>query len=264
MSETADYYFCLTHHEVERGAGCRAADRMGPYPTAAAAEHWQESVDAAQRGLGRAGPRGRRGLTRNRPSDASLIGRDSCMIDHQRRLGHRGSGSLRRPCAERGSALAMPPARRGPPRAAPALDRRWRSSAIRRVRDERSRAPVTGTALDRDRSGPSRPVPWSSSPSWSVRVEKSPLGASIASQDVKRLQQTLARCRRDHARLVVEHRPARPDHLQQRRPATAARLPARASWSASTPTCWSTPRHADVLARPGQRARPARPRAGPT
>lgn len=45
MSETAgDYFFCLTHREVERGAGCRAADRMGPYPTASAAEHWQESV----------------------------------------------------------------------------------------------------------------------------------------------------------------------------------------------------------------------------
>ena len=39
-----DYYFCLTHDEVERGAGCRAADRMGPYPTAEAASRWQESV----------------------------------------------------------------------------------------------------------------------------------------------------------------------------------------------------------------------------
>ncbi len=40
----ADYYYCLTHHEVEQGQGCRALDRMGPYPSAAAAEAWQQSV----------------------------------------------------------------------------------------------------------------------------------------------------------------------------------------------------------------------------
>jgi hypothetical protein len=42
----ADYYYCLTHHVVEEGQGCRAADRMGPYPSAAAAQGWQQSVDA--------------------------------------------------------------------------------------------------------------------------------------------------------------------------------------------------------------------------
>jgi hypothetical protein len=26
------WYFCLKHQEVEAGAGCRAADRLGPYP----------------------------------------------------------------------------------------------------------------------------------------------------------------------------------------------------------------------------------------
>ena len=26
------WYFCLKHHEVEPGAGCRAANRLGPYP----------------------------------------------------------------------------------------------------------------------------------------------------------------------------------------------------------------------------------------
>ena len=42
----SDYYYCLPHHTVERGLGCRAADRMGPYPTAAAAQAWQQSVEA--------------------------------------------------------------------------------------------------------------------------------------------------------------------------------------------------------------------------
>ncbi|MDX6204695.1 MAG: hypothetical protein QOF39_752 [Frankiales bacterium] len=45
-TDSGDYYYCLTHHEVERGQGCRAADRMGPYPTAEAAATWQESVEA--------------------------------------------------------------------------------------------------------------------------------------------------------------------------------------------------------------------------
>ena len=42
----ADFYYCLTHHEVEQGQGCRALDRMGPYPSAAAAQAWQESLAA--------------------------------------------------------------------------------------------------------------------------------------------------------------------------------------------------------------------------
>jgi hypothetical protein len=41
---SGDYYFCLTHQVVERGQGCRALDRMGPYPSAEAAAAWQQSV----------------------------------------------------------------------------------------------------------------------------------------------------------------------------------------------------------------------------
>jgi hypothetical protein len=41
-----DYYYCMTHQEVERGLGCRGADRMGPYPTAEAAAGWQQTVAA--------------------------------------------------------------------------------------------------------------------------------------------------------------------------------------------------------------------------
>ncbi len=26
------WYFCLKHHAVESGQGCRASDRLGPYP----------------------------------------------------------------------------------------------------------------------------------------------------------------------------------------------------------------------------------------
>jgi len=31
------WYYCLRHRDVERGAGCRALDRMGPYPDEATA-----------------------------------------------------------------------------------------------------------------------------------------------------------------------------------------------------------------------------------
>ena len=34
MPET-EWYYCLTHHAVEPYEACRAADRLGPYPTAA-------------------------------------------------------------------------------------------------------------------------------------------------------------------------------------------------------------------------------------
>ena len=39
MSE--QYWFCLTHHTVEGTAGCKAADRLGPY----------DSPDEAERAL---------------------------------------------------------------------------------------------------------------------------------------------------------------------------------------------------------------------
>lgn len=40
------YYYCLKHATVEQGAGCRALDRMGPYPSAAAAADWKSQVEA--------------------------------------------------------------------------------------------------------------------------------------------------------------------------------------------------------------------------
>jgi hypothetical protein len=33
MSDTEEYWFCLTHHTVEGHEGCRNQDRLGPYPT---------------------------------------------------------------------------------------------------------------------------------------------------------------------------------------------------------------------------------------
>lgn len=33
-----EWYYCLSHHTVEEGPACRAADRMGPYGSAAEAE----------------------------------------------------------------------------------------------------------------------------------------------------------------------------------------------------------------------------------
>ena len=33
----AKFYYCLIHHSVEGEDGCRAADRLGPYDTAAEA-----------------------------------------------------------------------------------------------------------------------------------------------------------------------------------------------------------------------------------
>ena len=43
-----NFYFCLTHETVEEGAGCRGADRMGPYPTGAAAANWQSAHAARE------------------------------------------------------------------------------------------------------------------------------------------------------------------------------------------------------------------------
>lgn len=40
------WYWCLTHKTVERGAACRATDRMGPYPSRQAALDWQSSHES--------------------------------------------------------------------------------------------------------------------------------------------------------------------------------------------------------------------------
>lgn len=38
------YYFCLKHHAVEGEDGCRASDRLGPYPSSQEAERALEKV----------------------------------------------------------------------------------------------------------------------------------------------------------------------------------------------------------------------------
>lgn len=43
-----DFYYCLTHATVEQGPVCRSADRMGPYPTAAAAADWRTTHAARE------------------------------------------------------------------------------------------------------------------------------------------------------------------------------------------------------------------------
>lgn len=45
MSENdSEYWFCLKHHTVEPGAGCRANDRLGPYSSEAEAARALEKV----------------------------------------------------------------------------------------------------------------------------------------------------------------------------------------------------------------------------
>jgi len=39
-----EFWFCLTHHEVEGVDGCRNQDRLGPYPTAEDAERALDRV----------------------------------------------------------------------------------------------------------------------------------------------------------------------------------------------------------------------------
>ncbi len=39
------FYYCLKHHTVEPEAGCRSADRLGPYPTEAEAARALEKVE---------------------------------------------------------------------------------------------------------------------------------------------------------------------------------------------------------------------------
>ena len=43
MSE--QYWFCLKHHTVEGPAGCKAADRLGPYTSADEAARALEKVE---------------------------------------------------------------------------------------------------------------------------------------------------------------------------------------------------------------------------
>jgi hypothetical protein len=42
--EQPEWFFCLRHHTVEPREGCKAADRLGPYPSRAEAEHALDKV----------------------------------------------------------------------------------------------------------------------------------------------------------------------------------------------------------------------------
>lgn len=44
MAMEQRFYYCLTHKAVETEKGCKASDRLGPYPTREAAEHALEKV----------------------------------------------------------------------------------------------------------------------------------------------------------------------------------------------------------------------------
>lgn len=44
--DVTDYYWCLDHGRVETGENrCKADNRLGPYPTEAAARNWRETVE---------------------------------------------------------------------------------------------------------------------------------------------------------------------------------------------------------------------------
>lgn len=47
MSDT-QYFWCLAHDTVEEGVGCRAAQRMGPYPSPEAARAWRETHEGRE------------------------------------------------------------------------------------------------------------------------------------------------------------------------------------------------------------------------
>jgi hypothetical protein len=38
------WYWCFKHEQVEPYDGCKARDRLGPYPTPADAENWRTKV----------------------------------------------------------------------------------------------------------------------------------------------------------------------------------------------------------------------------
>ena len=40
-----EYWYCLEHHAVEGPDGCKAADRLGPYPTEAEASRALDKVE---------------------------------------------------------------------------------------------------------------------------------------------------------------------------------------------------------------------------
>jgi hypothetical protein len=45
MSDSGEYWFCLKHHTVEGGDGCRSTDRLGPYATSGEAARALDKVE---------------------------------------------------------------------------------------------------------------------------------------------------------------------------------------------------------------------------
>lgn len=43
-----EWYWCLTHSRAEQKPDCPALDRLGPYPSKAAAENWREVNEARE------------------------------------------------------------------------------------------------------------------------------------------------------------------------------------------------------------------------
>ena len=43
---SGNWYWCLRHDRAEEAAACAADDRLGPYESKAAAEHWRDRVEA--------------------------------------------------------------------------------------------------------------------------------------------------------------------------------------------------------------------------
>lgn len=48
MVDDERFYWCMAHNTVEQGLVCPAQDRMGPYPTAAAARDWRQTQEARE------------------------------------------------------------------------------------------------------------------------------------------------------------------------------------------------------------------------
>ncbi|SEC60763.1 hypothetical protein SAMN05428945_3364 [Streptomyces sp. 2224.1] len=44
VGKPGEWFYCLEHRTVEEGPQCRAADRLGPYPTREEAEHAMETA----------------------------------------------------------------------------------------------------------------------------------------------------------------------------------------------------------------------------
>jgi hypothetical protein len=50
MPEDVEWWWCMRHATPEEGVGCRAADRLGPYPSPEAARDWRATRDAREEG----------------------------------------------------------------------------------------------------------------------------------------------------------------------------------------------------------------------